>query len=199
VTRSGHEMPEFVPERHSVSGAPDFCFVRAYSNTLVGMAQVEPEPRNRPAPEGGTLPAARSRFGPVGERSPESEICGAGPPPPGATLRLPWLHEDAVIQVDARDGRGDDGASCAAGDMHVFGPTRGPAPPSRRRGYLATAQAPNREGPAIAGCRGRASRRRSQPVPQGFNAPFTSQVLLVGRRGPRARADVSLRPPVDRA
>ena len=34
--------------------------------------------------------------------------------------RVPWFHENALLLVDSRDdGRVDDGASCAAGDLHL--------------------------------------------------------------------------------
>jgi hypothetical protein len=48
---------------HPVGSEPDFRFVRDRTQAVVGIAQVEPEPGNRPARVGPSLPAAQGRAG----------------------------------------------------------------------------------------------------------------------------------------
>ena len=61
--QSRRQVAASVPKQPSRWEQADFRFVRARSHALVGIAQVEPEPGNRPARVGPSLPAAQGRAG----------------------------------------------------------------------------------------------------------------------------------------
>jgi len=114
----------FMPRRVSRASGRVPSFARPAGQTrpegrvMLSGASRAPAPRR---PSGGSaLLAALSRCRRTRSLRPAPRTCGS-PSLSGKCLwRVPWFHENAILQVGGPDDDpADDGAGCAAGDMQV--------------------------------------------------------------------------------
>lgn len=94
---------------------------------------------------------ALSRCGRTRRLRPARRICGSPGLPGNCLCRVPWFHENALLQVDGRDDDlADDGAGCTAGEERERSDLSRNNPRRNRAGLVISAEVDGLTVPAAA-------------------------------------------------